>query len=914
MDNINITIDEITNDIKLDLIPIGEQGLKGDKGDSFQYSWTGTTLGVKTDKEPTYTFVNLKGETGDSFEYAWDGTTLKVKTDKEVEYASVDLKGDTGDHLQYVWNGTQLGVKTDKQLEYTYVELKGEKGDQGIQGIQGIQGVQGIKGDKGDQGIQGIQGVKGDTGTQGIQGIQGIKGDQGIQGIQGVKGDVGEVSINLFDEYLANIYDDSIVNLNRRTINGSGVFEEKLRFTQATVDADTTAADMLTTPSTYSQGKLYSVLPEDGSLDYTVDRNSTATRVNKDGIIEVVPANTPRIDYSTGTTKILREGQSTNLVLNSEPVNNASQGGSGIIYQTYDFGIGFNNVVYYGDNSVIRYRRCFTTTQGEVYTHSYFVKMSDLSKPIVGGVNQTEADFSIEVDGFSIGTGVVYTEFPDNIWRVSITKTGGTVNNFANGIASHLAHSGKGFRVTGWQIEQGSKATSYIPTNGTSVTRLADKLTIPDNRLTAYINDKVVINPSELDETTAIIKGYSGLQSQATIDAATPSVIQYGVQSDITKKLQLARKHAEPSLMMLPAKGGAGNLQSILPDDGTGDFTVDRNSTASYVAEDGTIKTALANEPRFDWSSGKPALLVEGQATNLINYSLININWGKRASVTPTYNYGVAPDGTLTSTHLTWDNVNYSDAGYVWQSKGITKSSTAYTFSFWGKGSGTVEVWIWNNSPSSIRTTYTLTSEWQRFESTTTTSAGALSSSDYGFQNYTDLEVWGVQLEEASTATSYIPTSGSTVTRLGEQIRSVPEGISNIQGTLFIDFNDYFTAHGAISMGKYKLYRYSGHYEIYDGGWISNKVVSKKGKIAIRYNSEGTSIFINGVDETKVNTPAPTTPFNFDINITRSDNQAMIKSLNHYPTALTDEQLIELTTPYYNSYSEMAEENNYTIQ
>lgn len=66
---------------------------------------------------------------------------------------------------------------------------------------------------------------------------------------------------------------------------------------------------------------------------------------------------------------------------------------------------------------------------------------------------------------------------------------------------------------------------------------------------------------------------------------------------------------------------------SVKPSDGTGDFTVDRNSTATYVDKDGLIKTAQANEPRFDWSSGKPTLLVEPQTTNLITYSKDFTQW-----------------------------------------------------------------------------------------------------------------------------------------------------------------------------------------------------------------------------------------------------------------------------------------------
>ena len=58
-------------------------------------------------------------------------------------------------------------------------------------------------------------------------------------------------------------------------------------------------------PSGYKAGKLYSVLPSDGTGDFTVARNSVATRVNQSGLIEEVDVNVPRLDYSAGGCPVL---------------------------------------------------------------------------------------------------------------------------------------------------------------------------------------------------------------------------------------------------------------------------------------------------------------------------------------------------------------------------------------------------------------------------------------------------------------------------------------------------------------------------------------------------------------------------------------------------------------------------------
>jgi hypothetical protein len=50
-------------------------------------------------------------------------------------------------------------------------------------------------------------------------------------------------------------------------------------------------ASLILTPNAYKEGKLYSVIPSDGSGDFTFTRATTATRVNSAGLVELVPYN-----------------------------------------------------------------------------------------------------------------------------------------------------------------------------------------------------------------------------------------------------------------------------------------------------------------------------------------------------------------------------------------------------------------------------------------------------------------------------------------------------------------------------------------------------------------------------------------------------------------------------------------------
>jgi len=56
------------------------------------------------------------------------------------------------------------------------------------------------------------------------------------------------------------------------------------------------------------------------------------------------------------------------------------------------------------------------------------------------------------------------------------------------------------------------------------------------------------------------------------------------------------------SLISLCDATKAGKLYSIVPDDGSGDFTFARNSTAPYTNSAGSVVTAAIDEPRIDFS------------------------------------------------------------------------------------------------------------------------------------------------------------------------------------------------------------------------------------------------------------------------------------------------------------------------
>ena len=247
-------------------------------------------------------------------------------------------------------------------------------------------------------------------------------------------------------------------------------------------------------PSAYKSGKVYSVLPTDGSGDLNFARASEATRVNKDGLIETVGSNVPRIDYTDGgCPKLLLEPQSTNLITYSEAFDNAYwiKTRSSITSNSVTAPNGTLTAYKLVDNTVDDVHRIISTgfsTTSVNYTASIFVKKDEIKYAYLR-VNDSGGTY---ISGtFDLQDGIVTQEENGDL---SIENFGngwyriiGTATSNANGLSylelrtsktpiysNYIGNGSDGLYIWGAQLEQGSYATSYIPTSGSAVTRLAD--------------------------------------------------------------------------------------------------------------------------------------------------------------------------------------------------------------------------------------------------------------------------------------------------------------------------------------------------------------------------------------------------------------------------------------------------------
>ena len=350
------------------------------------------------------------------------------------------------------------------------------------------------------------------------------------------------------------------------------------------------------------------------------------------------------------------------------------------------------------------------------------------------------------------------------------------------------------------------------------------------------------------------------------------------------------------------------------------------------------------NVPRIDYTGGGcPHILAEPQRTNLLTYSedFSQTGWQKiRSSVTSGFS---SPDGGNNSYRWQED----TNSGVHSLKDPYSFNSVDYSQSIFIKPNGRSNVSLWVDGASkgtrfdlSSGTIYSETSSvgkitamndgWFKI-STTVLGTSGTAFNLYALDNFGNISytgdgtsgfyVYGAQLEEGSYPTSYIPTSGSTVTR--NQDIFTRDGIGSLinstEGTFFAEIaslSDDGTNRGlSLSDGTnsnriliyytptsnqiVSLYTYGGSTQVAITHTLSDS--TEFIKCAFKFKENDCAFWINGIE---VGADTSTTAFSantlndlsFDTGAGANPFYGKVKQLQVYDTALTDTQLAALTS------------------
>ncbi len=353
--------------------------------------------------------------------------------------------------------------------------------------------------------------------------------------------------------------------------------------------------------------------------------------------------------------------------------------------------------------------------------------------------------------------------------------------------------------------------------------------------------------------------------------------------------------------------------------------------------------TDRLNVPRLTYQNGGggcPSLLLEKQSTNNVFYSeqFDNAYWVKEY-VTISTNATTSPDGTQNAEKIQEDTSNASHV--VGNNDVFAGGGQSVTFSIFLKASerswaalrlydGSGSKFAWYNLSTgvlgSVDSGVTASIQnygngWFRCIMTITMSSVSITlpyvflATGNNVKDYTGtsgygLFVWGAQHEASSYATSYIPTTSASATRVADACSKT--GISSLigqtEGTMFMDFVAQVTttaqSHLWIGVAGNEIGLYGNtQFIFYSSGGVSINggafVTGERYKIAFAYKANDYVAYVNGVQKgTDTSATVPTTSAVY-VNSYSDFTEIQSKQVNEvvlFPTRLSNSELASLTT------------------
>jgi hypothetical protein len=439
-----------------------------------------------------------------------------------------------------------------------------------------------------------------------------------------------------------------------------------------------------------------------------------------------------------------------------------------------------------------------------------------------------------------------------------------------------------------------------------------------------------------------LTNGAIGVGGGGFIDATATDVGSGWWRVSITHSTAITQVRIYPAPADNDTSGSSGNI-----------YIQDAQLNQGLIAQEVITTTTSAvyggitdNTPRLDYTdSSCPALLLEPQRTNVVtqseyydtgngyfnSFALHDIVTNTTATKSPTGDYSaskIIPDTSNSSNHNIYGSNVTSGTKYA---VSIFAKAAEYNYllirGLGLGGSGGARFNISTGVVEGVAGYDSATIEdygngWYRCiavgTATSTTGAYYHASPTAAFtsfqgNNSDGIYIYGAQIEAGSYATSYIPTYGSSVTRVGEtnSVTGVSDIIGQEQGTFFVEWEnigDTSRPYLALSAGgstanRVLIYESSGvNAQIKSGGSVvfqsTTASVSGTIKAAVAYNTNDFVFYVNG---TQYGTDSSGATFS---GTTLSEIEfdhagligASIKQSLVFKTRLTNSELADLTT------------------
>jgi hypothetical protein len=424
---------------------------------------------------------------------------------------------------------------------------------------------------------------------------------------------------------------------------------------------------------------------------------------------------------------------------------------------------------------------------------------------------------------------------------------------------------------------------------------------------------------------------------------------------------------AKPKLALVPAAQGS-KFYSVLPSDGVGDFDFARASAATRINKYGLIETVASSQSRLNYAlidgvvKGCPHHILEPERRNFQTQSEYASGWISEGA-TLTNNEGISPSGELNASKITAIATNFVHKGYPPLVSGVISGniytasvfmkSSGYNFAYIRDGySGKYVIFNLLNGTVSSEDSATGIIEnygngWYRCSATMNTVAANFRmdtgicetssqnpSTSWLGDGASGVLLWGAQLEAGSYPTSYIPTSGSQVTRVAETAKNAGDAstFNDSEGVLMaevsslvnsdtyrlISLNDNSNSNEIFLGFRFdtgKLYYNIDSAGVGQSSFISDvTALNTSCKFCVKYKQNDISFYINGFklySDSSANMPTGLSV----LKMSRGDGTlpfyGNVKQIQYFDSALTDSELETLTS--WTSFSEMAESQQYSV-